>query len=248
MLLEDKVAVITGAASGFGRESCLLFAQEGAKIVAADNNDAGHEVAKEIIAAGGDAVFVLTDVSKEDQVKNLMDEAISAYGKIDIIFNNAGIYLYGKADELSLEDWKKVIDINLTGVFLGCKYGIPHLKNNQGGVIINTASAAGLIGFPDSVSYAASKGGVVSLTKNIAVDYAKDNIRANCICPGTGKTRMTEEVLKTEKNYQAFLDPIPLKRFAEPNDVAQAALFLASDMSAYITGCALPVDGGWTTA
>ncbi len=248
MLLQDKVAVITGAASGFGRETCILFAQHGAKVVAADYDEAGHELAKEIIAAGGDAEFILTDVAQEDQVKNLIDEAVSSYGKIDIVFNNAGIYIDGKAGELSIEDWTKVLAVNLTGVFLGCKYAIPRLIENKGGVIINTASAAGLIGFPNSASYAASKGGVISLTKNIAVDYAAQNIRANCICPGTGKTRMTKEVLQDEKAYQMFLEPIPLKRFAQPSDIANAALFLASDLSVYITGAALPVDGGWTTA
>ncbi|MTI79993.1 MAG: SDR family oxidoreductase [Firmicutes bacterium] len=247
MLLKDKVAVITGAASGFGKETCNLFAAEGAKIAAVDYSEEGAITAEDIINKNGEAIFVRADVSKEEDVKNYIDEALSKFDKIDIVFNNAGIFVPGKADELSIEDWDKVMDINLKGVFLGCKYAIPHLKDN-GGVIINTASAAGLIGFPDSISYAASKGGVVSLTRSVAVDYVNDNIRANCICPGTGRTRMTEEVLQNEQMKEMFLNPIPMKRFAQPIDIANAALFLASDLSSYLTGVALPVDGGWTMA
>ncbi|SHF83922.1 NAD(P)-dependent dehydrogenase, short-chain alcohol dehydrogenase family [Caldanaerobius fijiensis DSM 17918] len=247
MLLKDKVAIITGAGSGFGRETSLLFAQEGAKIVAVDyNSESGQKTADDIKANNGEAIFVKADVSKEEDVKRFVDEAIKAFGKLDIIFNNAGIYIPGNAEALASEDWDKVININLKGVFLGCKYAIPYLKKNGGGVIINTASAASLIGFPDAVAYAASKGGVLSLTKAIAVDHAKDNIRANCICPGTGETGMTREVLENKELREMFLAPIPLKRFAQPIDVAHAALFLASDMSSYITGVALPVDGGWT--
>lgn len=249
MLLKDKVAIVTGAGSGFGRETSLLFAREGAKIVAVDyNSESGQKTVDDIKAGNGEAIFVKADVSKEEDVKRFVDEAIKAFGKLDIIFNNAGIYIPGNAEALASEDWDKVININLKGVFLGCKYAIPYLKKNGGGVIINTASAAGLIGFPDAVAYAASKGGVLSLTKAVAVDHAKDNIRANCICPGTGETGMTKEVLENKELREMFLAPIPLKRFAQPIDVAHAALFLASDMSSYITGVALPVDGGWTMA
>lgn len=247
MMLKDKVAVITGAASGFGRETSLLFAKEGALILAVDYNTAGENTVEEIKKSGGEAIFVKADASSEKDVKNFVEKAVQSFSKIDILFNNAGIYIPGKADELAVTDWDRVININLKSVYLGCKYAVPHMKFN-GGVIINTASAAGIIGFPDAVSYAASKGGVVSLTKALAVDYAQHNIRVNCICPGTGETGMTKEVLENKQLREMFLAPIPLKRFAQTADIANAALFLASDMSSYLTGVALPVDGGWTVA
>ena len=247
MLLKDKVVIITGTSSGFGKETASLFVKEGAKIVAVSRGAAGKKLVDEINAAGGDAIFVKGDVSVEQDIINVVDKAIERYGKIDVLFNNAGVYIPGKADELASEDWDKVIDINLKGVYLGCKYAVPHMKKNGGGVILNTASAAGIIGFPDAVAYAASKGGVVYLTKAMAVDYAKDNIRVNCICPGTGETNMTKEIVENEELSKMFLAPIPLGRFGQPQDIANAALFLASDMSSYITGVALPVDGGWTT-
>lgn len=245
MMLKDKVAVITGAASGFGKETSLLFSKQGASIVAVDYSETGKEVVEEINKQGGKAIFVKADVSNEEDVKTFINKAVEAFGKIDILFNNAGIYIPGKADEIETSDWDRVININLKGVFLGSKYAIPHMKKN-GGVILNTSSASGIIGFPDAISYAASKGGVVSLTKAMAVDYAKDNIRVNCICPGTGETGMTKEVLENKELREMFAAPIPLKRFAQPSDIANAALYLVSDLSTYLTGVALPVDGGWT--
>ncbi len=247
MLLKDKVAIVTGSASGFGRETSLLFAKEGAKLVVVDYNPFGEKVAEEINRYGGESIFIEADVSSEKDVENLVEKTVQNFGKIDILFNNAGIYIPGKADELAVTDWERVIDINLKSVYLGSKYVVPYMKAN-GGVIISTASAAGIIGFPDAVSYAASKGGVVSLTKAMAVDYAQYNIRVNCICPGTGETGMTKELLENKQLSEMFLAPIPLKRFAQPSDIANAALFLASDMSSYLTGVALPVDGGWTVA
>lgn len=248
MLLKDKVVIITGASSGFGKETALLFSKEGAKIVAVSRGTAGEKLVDEIKTAGGDAIFVKGDVSVEQDVINVVDNAIENYGRIDVLFNNAGVYIPGKCHELASEDWDKVINVNLKGIYLGCKYAVPHMKKIGGGVIINTASAAGIIGFPDAVAYAASKGGVVSLTKAMAVDYAKDNIRVNCISPGTSATNMTQEVVENEELSKMFLAPIPLGRFGQPQDVANAALFFASNMSSYITGVVLPVDGGWTTA
>lgn len=247
MMMKDKVAVITGAASGFGKETCLLFAKEGAKIVAIGHSDSGEGTAEEINRNGGQAIFVKADVSSDEDVKNFIEKAIKAFGKIDILFNNAGIYIPGKADELAESDWDKVINTNLKSIYLGSKYAVSHMKAN-GGVIINTASAAGIIGFPDAVAYAASKGGVVSLTKAMALDYAQHNIRVNCICPGTAETGMTKEVLENKQLREMFLAPIPLKRFGKTSDIANAALYLASDLSAYLTGVVLPVDGGWTVA
>lgn len=249
MLLKDKVAIITGAASGFGKATAILFSQEGAKIVAVDFNFEGaSKTAEEIHAAGGEALAIKADVSSSKDVANFIEKTVQTYEKIDILFNNAGIYIPGKADEVSEDDWDKTININLKGVYLGSKYAIPHMKNNGSGVIINTASAGGIIGFPDAVAYAASKGGVVSITKAMSVDYAKENIRVNCICPGTGETGLTKEALEIPQFKEAFLAPIPMGRFGQPEDVAKAALFLASDMSSYLTGVALPVDGGWTVA
>ncbi len=249
MLLKDKVAVVTGAASGFGRDTCLLFAQEGAKVVAVDYDAEGAEkTAQQIKETNGDAISLKADVSSNKDVANMIETAVQTYGKIDILFNNAGIYIPGKAHEAAENDWDQVININLKGVYLGSKHAIPHMLKNGGGVIINTASAGGIIGFPDAAAYAASKGGVVSLTKAMAVDYAKENIRVNCICPGTGETGLTKEVLENKQLKEMFLAPIPMGKFAQPQDVAKAALFLASDLSSYITGVALPVDGGWTVA
>lgn len=249
MLLKDKVAIITGGGSGFGRATSLLFAQEGAKVVVVDYvRENGEKTVTDIKANNGEALFVPADVSKEEDVKRFTEEAVRAFGKLDIIFNNAGTYLPGNAEEQTLADWDKIINVNLKGVFLGCKYAIPHLKKNGGGAIINTASAAALIGFPEAIAYAASKGGVMALTKAVALDYAKSNIRANCICPGTSETALTKDVLENEGLRRMFLAPIPLGRFGQPLDVANAALFFASDLSSYITGAVLPVDGGWTMA
>lgn len=249
MLLEDKVAIITGGGSGFGRATSLLFAKEGAKVVVVDYNEEGaKQTAENIKSAGGQAIYVKADVSKEEDVKHFVDEAVKAFGKLDIIFNNAGIYVPGNAEEQKTEDWDRIINVNLRGVFFGCKYAIPEMKKNGGGVIINTASAAALIGFPEAIAYAASKGGVVSLTRAVAVDFAKAGIRANCICPGTSETAITKDVLANEQLRNMFLAPIPMGRFGQPDDIAKAALFLASDLSAYITGATIPVDGGWTMA
>ncbi|MDN6626903.1 MAG: SDR family oxidoreductase [Pisciglobus halotolerans] len=247
MLLKDKVVIVTGAASGFGRDTSLLFAEEGAKVIAVDFNKEGvNETVEQIKTAGREATSIQADVSSDEDVHNFMKKAVQTYGKIDILFNNAGIYVPGKADEVSEDDWDKMMNVNLKSVYLGSKHAVPYMKENGSGVIINTASAAGIIGFPNAVAYAASKGGVVSLTKAMAVDYASENIRVNCICPGTGETGLTKEVLENEQLREMFLAPIPMGRFAQPQDIAKAALFLASDLSAYLTGVALPVDGGWT--
>jgi len=249
MLLKDRVAIITGGGSGFGRATALLFAKEGARVTVVDYvEESAIKVADEIKSAGGESIAVKADVSDEKDVKHFVDETIRAFGKLDIVFNNAGIYIPGNAEQQKVEDWNRVLDVNLKGVFLGCKYAIPHMKENGGGVIINTASAAALIGFPEAIAYAASKGGVVSLTRAVALDYAKFNIRANCICPGTSETAITKDVLADPQLRAMFLAPIPLGRFGQADDIAKAALFLASDLSAYITGAVLPVDGGWTMA
>ncbi|GKQ42348.1 short-chain dehydrogenase [Companilactobacillus sp. RD055328] len=246
MHLQNKVAIITGAASGFGEATSKLFAKQGAKIVAVDFDfEKVQKVVDEINNNGGEAIATKADVSNAQDVKAFVDLAIKEYNQLDIIYNNAGIFIPGTAEEITEDQWDKVINVDLKSVFLGTKYALPHLKKTKG-VIINTASAGGIIGFPQAVAYGAAKGGVISLTKATAVDYAADGIRANAICPGTGETGLTKEVLADENMQAGFLQPIPMKKFAQPDDIAKAALYLASDLSSYVTGTALPVDGGWT--
>lgn len=246
MKLENKVAIITGAGSGFGKETSKLFSQEGASIVCVDLNlDAVKETVDEITANGGKAIAVQADVSNEEDVKNFVEKAVAEYGQIDILFNNAGIYIPGNAEETSLGDFEKSMAVNVNAIFMSTKYAMPHLKKTKGN-IINTASAGGIIGFGGAIGYATSKGAVISFTRAVAVDYAQDGVRSNAIAPGTGVTGMTEDLLQDSSIADAFLAPIPIKRFGQVNDVANAALFLASDDASYITGHTLPVDGGWT--
>lgn len=246
MILDGKVAIITGAASGFGRATAELFAKEGAKIVAVDRSgDAVQAVVAAITGAGGEAIAVTADVSSAADVENMVASAVDAFGQVDVLFNNAGIYLPGKAAEVEVEDWDRVVAVNLTGAFLGTKYALPELKKTRGS-IINTASAAALIGFPEAVAYAASKGGVQAMTTACAVDYAADGVRVNCICPGTGETGLTKAIVEDPELAEGFLAPIPMRRFGQPEDVAHAALYLASPGASYVTGVSLPVDGGWT--
>lgn len=245
-LLDGKVAVITGAAAGMGRASALLFAREGARVVLADVQlQGGESTASEIESAGGEAIFIRTDVSRSAEVRDLIATATAAFGKLDILFNNAGIEgsvsLFEDADE---EDFDRVLAVNLRGVFLGMKYGLPELVKTRG-VVINTASLAGLAGVPGMAAYAASKGGVVQLTKTAALEYASAGVRVNCICPGYISTDMTTRLREAPRDERLRRGaPNPLGRAGTPEDIAGAALYLASDLSAFVTGVALPVDGG----
>lgn len=246
MLLENKVALITGAGSGFGKATSLLFASEGARVAVVDiDKNAAEAVVKEITDKGGVAIAIAANVSKDDDVRVAVEATVAEFGQLDILFNNAGIYRYGNAEQTSIQDWHASVEVNLSGVFYGIKHAIEHLKKTHGN-IISTASAGGIIGFPSAVSYAATKGGVISLTRAVAVDYAADGVRCNAIAPGTGVTGMTEGLLQDKAVLDAFLAPIPMKRLGQPDDVARAALFLASDQASYLTGVVLPVDGGWT--
>ncbi|HET6781406.1 MAG TPA: glucose 1-dehydrogenase [bacterium] len=250
--LQDKVALITGAASGMGRVAATLFAAEGAKVVIADVTErAGEDTAKEITSAGGDAVFVRADVSKAAEAEAMVRFAVQRFGRLNVLYNNAGIFHSedGGTVETSEATWDRVIDINLKGVWLGCKYGIPALLRSGGGSIINVASFVALMGAATpQIAYTASKGGVLSITREIAVEYARKGIRANALCPGPVETPMLAELLADPQRRARRVVHIPIGRFGQAEEIARAALWLASDESSLMTGAALVVDGGITAA
>lgn len=252
MRLQEKVALITGGASGIGKASALQFAREGAKIVVADiDKDSSDKVVAEIQSAGGAAAAVVADVADRASVQGMIAFCEDTFGRLDVLFNNAGIFHPDDGSVLDTEDdiWDRVIDINLKGVFLGCRYGIPAMLRSGGGSIINTASFVALHGSATSqIAYTASKGGVLSMTKEIAVEFARQNIRANAICPGPVQTPLLAELLADPERRQRRLVHIPMGRFANAEEIASAALFLATDESSYITGSTFTVDGGITTA
>ena len=249
MRLKGRVAVVTGSGSGIGRASAVLFAKEGAKVVIVDCvRESGLKTVDMISKIGGESVFVEADVSKTADVQGMVRSALKKFGRIDIVFNNAGINLEKAVTDTSEQEWDKIMDVNLKGVFLCSKYAIPEMIRGGGGVIINTASIRGLVGQYHESAYCASKGGVVLLTRAMALDYGCQNIRVNCICPGAILTPLTQAFLDSspdpEREVQETLKKIPLGRMGQPVDVARVALFLASDESAYLTGLAIPVDGG----
>ncbi len=252
MRLKDKVALITGAGSGIGKESALLFAREGAAVAVVDvNEQAGQAVVDEILANGGKAVFIKADVSKAADAERMVAETEKAFGKLDILFNNAGVMISEDGDAIgtSEEVWEKTLAINAKGVFLGCKYGIPALRRAGGGSIINTASFVATLGAATpQIAYTASKGAVLSMTRELAVIHARENIRVNALSPGPLRTELLMKFLDTEEKKQRRLVHIPMGRFGEASEMAKAALFLASDDSSYMTGADLRVDGGITAA
>lgn len=249
--LDGKVALITGGASGIGEATAKLFAKEGAEVVVADvQTDKGRAVVAAIEAAGGEAAFIKANVVREGDAKRMVDFAVKKYGRLDILFNNAGVENPKPEVETSVAEWDKVMDVNVKGVFLGTKYAVPVMKRNGGGSIINTSSVFGLIGSPGFAAYHASKGAVRLLTKATALAHAGDNIRANSICPGVIETPMFAEVLSQAPNPDAaraeWMRTEPIGRFGRPDDIAYGALYLASDESAYVTGTELVIDGGYT--
>jgi NAD(P)-dependent dehydrogenase (short-subunit alcohol dehydrogenase family) len=252
MRLASKVALITGGGSGIGRETALLFSREGAAVVVADVNDTGaDETVARVTAAGGRAVSVHADVSQAADCEQMVAATEKSFGKLDVLFNNAGVMLSGDDDAVStsLDVWEKTLAINLRGVFLGCKYGIPALRRAGGGSIINTASFVALMGAATpQVAYTASKGGVLALSRELAVVHARERIRVNALCPGPLKTELLMNFLNTDEKKQRRLVHIPAGRFGEASEMAKAALFLASDDSSYMTGAELVVDGGITAA
>jgi len=252
MRLEGKAAVITGAASGIGREAALLFASEGAAVAAVDlNEEAVRTVVSDIIAAGGTAIPVVADVSKDADVAAMIASAEEAFGRVDVLFNNAGIMHSDDGDAVGTDEaiWDLTMDINAKGVFLGCKYGIPALQRSGGGSIINTASFVAHLGAATpQVAYTASKGAVMAMTRELAVVHARQGIRVNALCPGPLRTELLMKFLDTEEKKQRRLVHVPMGRFGEAAEMAKAALWLASDDSSYVTGTEFLVDGGITAA
>ena len=250
--LEGKVALITGGAGGIGRQTAILFAKEGAKVVVTDVNDAGGQETIDLVKAHcADAVYMHADVSKAKDCEAMVALAEESFGGLDILFNNAGIMHGddGNAMQTSEAIWDLTMDINLKGVYLGCRYGIPALQRRGGGAIINTASFVAVLGAATpQLAYTASKGGVLAMTRELAVIHARENIRCNALCPGPLHTKLLMDFLDTEAKKQRRLVHVPMGRFGLAEEMAKAALFLASDESSYVTGTDFMVDGGITAA
>ena len=246
---EEKVVLVTGAASGIGRAAAELFAGEGAKVVVADIDRPGADATVELIRAeGGDAMAVTVDVADATSVAAMVAAAVDAYGGLDVALNNAGIVGAG-VDIADMDDdvWRRGIDVMLTGVFLCLKHEIPHMLAGGGGAIVNTSSGAGLIGFPGQANYVAAKHGVIGLTRSAALEYIGRGIRINAICPGTARSRMVDEWMDGSAEAEAEVAALhPIGRIAEPEEIARAALWLASDAASFVVGVAFPVDGGYT--
>jgi NAD(P)-dependent dehydrogenase (short-subunit alcohol dehydrogenase family) len=249
--LEGKVAVITGATSGLGRAGAIRFAAEGAKVVASSRRDAeGKEVVREIEEAGGQATFVACDVTSEDDVRDLIAEAEEAYGAVNVLYASAGVMFAASAPDTSEEIWRQTIEVNLGGTFRLAKHGIPALQRAGGGSVVLTASELGLVGTSRAAAYCASKGGVINLTRALAIDCAPLGIRVNAICPGPIETPMLRDWFNAEPDparaERAQVEPVLLKRIGRPDEIADAAVHLASDASSYMTGAHVVVDGGAT--
>ena len=247
-MVQDKVILVTGGSTGIGRETARILAREGATVVIADVQDEdGARTVDGIVADGGGAEYRHVDVSDYEAVRALVAGIAERHGGLDCAFNNAGIEgPTAKIMELPLADWQRVIAVNLTGVWHCMKYELRHMLKHGGGSIINTASVAGLVGMSHAAAYSAAKAGVIGLTKNAAIEYARDNIRINAVCPGGVRTQMTESA---DRSLPGFLDRIaklePMGRVAEPEEIASAVVWLASDGASFMTGHALPVDGGF---
>lgn len=243
MKLEGKVAIITGAGSGIGRVASLLFAQEGARMAIADKNkEAADETVVQIVAAGGEAIAVQVDVTITAEICAMVERVMQGFGQIDILYNHAGINRRASLVDLEEDDWNAVIATNLKSIYLGCKYVLPHMIARRRGAIINTGGTFSFYGAPEIPAYAAAKGGVLNLTKQIALDYAPYGIRVNCVCPGFIDTPMNAQIPTTQ--WQEIVKTQPIGRAGRAEEVAKAALFLASDDASFTTGTSLLVDGG----
>lgn len=247
MRLNDKVAVVTGGGTGIGRGIALKFAQEGARVVVCGRRkEPLEEVVSTITQNGGQAIYFIVDVSLYAQIMTMVEAVLAKWSRIDILVNNAGIYVAHDAATLSEEEWNSVINIDAKGVFLASKAVLPGMIQQGKGKIINIASIAGLFGFEQSAAYCAAKGAVVNLTREMALDYSQKGICVNAIAPGVIESDMTKPFLSSEEGKKGFLSKIPVGRIGTPDDIAFAAVYLASDESDYVVGQSLVVDGGWT--
>jgi len=250
MRLENRTALITGGTSGIGEAPSLLFGREGASVaVVGRNTERGKSVAKRISDAGGTSIFVQADVRKSDDCRTAVDRTIETFGRLDILFNNAGTYSVNDVVGCTEEEWDDQVDTSLKGTFLMSKYALPHMIERGSGSIVNCASGWGLVGGPKAAAYCAAKGGMVVMTKAMAIDHGPQGIRVNAICPGDTDTPMEREDARNQGlSWEAYVDQMtgtrPIARMATPEEIALGVLFLASDESSYVTGAALPVDGG----
>ena len=249
--LAGKIALVTGAASGIGAATALRFAREGARVAGVDLAQAPAERWKQVEEAGPGASFHLASVSSEEEIRRAVSEAVDVHGGLDIVVNAAGVAGGGAVEAMDVAEWDRIMDVNVKGIFLTCKHALPHLRARGGGSIVNIASIEGLVATELTASYGASKGAVVQLTRNLAVDHTHEGIRVNSICPGLVETGMTEILMKAEegplgKLREDFLARHLVKRAGTPDEIANAILFLASDEASFVTGAALVVDGGWT--
>ncbi|UCF99939.1 MAG: SDR family oxidoreductase [Spirochaetaceae bacterium] len=246
-----QVALVTGAGSGIGRAAALLFAAEEASVGLIDIDPAGIRVTLELInSQGGRAAFLPGDVTSQADISRAIEKITGEYGRIDVLFNNAGIELSRPLHQTTEREWDRVLAVNLKGMFLVAKAVLPTMMAQNRGAIVNTSSISGVLGWPAYAAYSTSKGGVIQLTRQMAVDYGPYNIRVNCICPGTTLTPLIERLFELEEDPASAKNIIaarhPLGRFAQPEEIAQAVLFLASEEASFITGAILPVDGGYT--
>jgi|YelNatPaOPRAMG01_1025707.scaffolds.fasta_scaffold00920_3 NAD(P)-dependent dehydrogenase (short-subunit alcohol dehydrogenase family) len=249
MNFNGKVVLVTGAGSGIGRATAVLFAKHGAKVVVNDISwERGEETVNMIKNSGGESIFIQGDISIAKDAERIIEETVKTFGKLDILVNNAGIVLPGRVDDTSEEDLDRTLKVNVKGTFLMSKYAVLQMKKQGGGVIVNVASVAAWKGTLNRAAYSASKGAVVSLTRAMAIDYVKENIRVNCVCPGTTLTPALEEKIKTspdpEKTLAEFIARQPMGRLGKDEEIAHAILFAACDEASYMTGSVIFIDGG----
>ena len=251
MGFQGKVAVVTGAGLGIGQAAAAAFAQQGARVAIVDRNpEIGERAAQALQTEGLRGLFVLADVSSETDVNHMVEQVVAEWGRLDILVNNAGIYIQGDVTETALADWDRILAVNLTGAYLCTRYAVPAMLKNDGGVVVNVASEAGLVGIKGQVAYNVSKAGMIALTKSCAVDLADRGIRVNAVCPGTTDTPLVREAVNRTPDPAAArrrLESVrPLNRLGTPEEIASAILYMASSESGYATGAVLSIDGGYT--